>query len=374
MMKESIQNIKHILYRLKTLFFHQSLPALCIKSKIWNVPSPGTLEILFREEQNISHYFKWEELDDSVSKNKLIDFTERYAREPNIVYCAKGDIIIEPEFGLAIKQGRQFIPQSGTLSHIFLRPSLIKYLKHFYFNKRYTYYESVIHCDGFAGINLCHFVYDTINPILFLLERGMITKASSVLISEKIFMRPYFQYIISNSPLGELNWVVQKSDEWIKVKSFTKAFVSMEIFKSTYEIFKGIKNPHRKIFLNRRAYFQRNIKNIDRLLIILNRYGFEFIFAEDLSYEDQIKLFRDVKYFVGIHGAGLTNLLNSEIRSICVLEIFSESYVHASFYRFLKILGIKYYDSMAGSKFDLNWNFTIDEKAFELRIQKLIAQ
>lgn len=148
----------------------------------------------------------------------------------------------------------------------------------------------------------------------------------------------------------------------------------MEIFKLTYKIFQGVKNPHRKIFLNRKAYFQRNIKNIDRLLIILNRHGFEFVFAEDLSYEDQIKLFRDVKYFVGIHGAGLTNLLNSEIRSICVLEIFSESYVHASFCRFLKILGIKYYDAIAGSKFDLNWNFTVDEKAFELRVQKLVAQ
>jgi capsular polysaccharide biosynthesis protein len=232
----------------------------------------------------------------------------------------------------------------------------------------------IIHCDGFAGLNLCHFVYDTINPILFLLERGMITRMSPLLISEKIYTRPYFKFVLNNTHLGELNWVVQKGNEWIKIKSFRKAFVSMEIFKSTYKFFQGVKNPHRKIFLNRKAYFQRNIKNINLLFDILNHYGFEFVFAEDLTYEEQVKLFRDVKYFVGIHGAGLTNLLHSDIPAICVLEIFSESYVHASFYRFLKILGVKYYDAIAGSKFDLNWNFTIDEKAFERRVQKLIAQ
>lgn len=374
MMEDFIQKIKHVLYRIKTFVFHQSSTARWVKAQIWKVPSPGTIEIVFREEQNISHYFNWNDLEDNISKEKLKNFTERYANEPNIVYRASGDIVIEPEFGLAIKKGRQFIPQSGTLSHLYLKPRLIKYLIHSYFKRNFTHYDTVIHCDGFAGINLCHFVYDTINPILFLIDRSMISKTSPLLVSEKVYSRPYFKYVLNTTFLGEYNWVVQKNNEWIKVNSFEKAFVSMEIFKSTYQIFEGMKNPHRKIFLNRKNYFQRNIKNIGRLTDILNKYGFEFIFAEDLSYADQVKLFREVKYFVGIHGAGLTNLMFSEISSLRVLEIFSESYVHASFYRFLKILGIKYYDALAGSKFDVNWNFTVDEKAFEQRVQKLMIQ
>jgi len=373
-MREAIQNTKHILYRLKTSILHKSSIARWIKSKIWNSPAPGTVEVVFREEQNISSYFDWEDLNDSNARDKLKSFTERYAGEPNVVYNVVGDIIIEPEFGLAIKKGRQLISESGTLSHIFLKPSFVKYLIQYFIRRRFTHYDAVIHCDGFAGLNLCHFVYDTINPILFLADRGMISKDSPLLISEKVYSRPYFRYVLGTTFFGDLNWVVQKSNEWIKVKSFKKAFVSMEIFKSTYRIFEQTKNPHRKIFLSRKSNFQRNIKNMDRLWTILKPYDFELIFAEDLSYEEQVKLFREVKYFVGIHGAGLTNLLHSAIPSINVLEIFSESLIHASFYRFLKILGVNYYDAIVGSEFDINWNFTIDENIFETKIRKLMTQ
>jgi capsular polysaccharide biosynthesis protein len=147
----------------------------------------------------------------------------------------------------------------------------------------------------------------------------------------------------------------------------------MEIFPETYRLFAAEKKPYRKIFLNRKSFFQRNIKNIKRIEEILQGKGFEMIYAEDLSYEKQVELFREVKYFVGIHGAGLTNLLHSKIDELYVLEIFSESLVHASFYRFLEMLHIKYYDAIVGSAFDINWNFTIDENKFRERVELMLS-
>lgn len=361
-----------MLYRLKTKLFSQSRPAVWVRNKMWNSPAPGVVTTVFKEDQNILPYFGWSDLEEGIAKKKLREFTERYADEPNVVYHIKGDLLIEPEFSLAINKGRQLVRESGTLSHVFLKPSLLKYLRHVYLKKKYTDYDTLIHCDGFAGTNLCHFVYDTINPILFMYERGMISTESPILIGEKVFQRPYFQFFLQHSVLGSLRWVVQRNDEWIRVRELKKAFVSMEIFKSTYKLLPVERKPARKIFLNRKSTFQRTIKNMDELLPILREHGFEIIYAEDLSYSEQVRLFSEVRFFVGIHGAGLTNLLHADIPSLHVLEIFTETFIHASFYRFLRILGIRYYDAISGTKLDVNWNYEVDAVAFGEKVKRMM--
>jgi hypothetical protein len=371
-MKEFIQKIKHILYRAKAWVLYKSRPALWFRSHIWKMPSKEVVNILFEEQQDISNYFNWGRIRSPIASAKLKEFTQRYSTEPNLIYEFTGDLYVEPEYGLVINSNREYIRQSGTLGHIFLRPSLVKYLVQKYISKRYTYYDYLIHCDGFAGKNLCHFIYDTINPILFLHERGHIDLGTPILVAQRVFEKPYFQYFLKETFLGELNWVVQQENQWIRSKAIRKAFVSMEIFKTTHKLILGQTNPSRRIFLNRKSYYQRNILNINGVVQILTKFGFENIYAEDLSYAEQVNLFREVKYFVGIHGAGLTNLLHSDIKSLRVLEIFSESLVHASFYRFLEILEIEHYDAVTGTKFDINWNFSIDLDVFEDAVIRLL--
>jgi hypothetical protein len=371
-MSELWERIKHILYRQKTSLLHFSPPARWMRSKIWRLPLPGTVKVLYRKEQDIRRYFDWRDPDDSIAKSKLREFTERYAAEPDIVYEVTGDLVIEPGSGLAIQEGRRYVRESGTLSHVHLAPPLLQYLTQKYLRRKYTKLDFIVHCDGFAGMNLCHFIYDTVNPMLFLYKQGMISEKDPVLISEKVYQRPYFQYFLEHSFMGKLNWLRQKDNEWIRVRRFKKAFVSMEIFRSTYDLFPKHKGGQRKIFLDRKPAHQRSINNTKALIPILQQFGFEIIFAEDLSYVQQVALFRDVKFIVGIHGAGLTNLLHSNIPGLRVLEIFSSGYVHASFYRFLKILDVEYYDALAGSPLDLNWNFSVDENVFAKKIKQLV--
>ena len=366
------QRIKHILYRQKTSLLHFSKPGRWIKSKNWKAPSEGVVNVLYRKDQDISHYFDWKDPDDTIARTKLREFTERYATEPDIIYEIKGDLVIEPQFGLAIQSGREFIPQSGTLSHLHIRPALFSYLQRKYLNRKFVEIDELIHCDGFAGMNLCHFIYDTVNPILFLYKQGMIGDRDKILISEKVYQKPYFQYFLQHSFMGKLNWLRQRDDEWIRVRTFRKAFVSMEVFRLTYEIFPKQPPGHRRIFLARKANYQRNILNIAALMPVLTQTGFEIVYAEDLTYQQQVELFRGVRYFIGIHGAGLTNLLHSDIPSLRVLELFSSSLVHASFYRFLKILNVEYYDALAGTPLDINWNFSVDVNDFTMKVKRLI--
>ena len=64
-----------------------------------------------------------------------------------------------------------------------------------------------------------------------------------------------------------------------------------------------------RIYISRRQAPKRRIVNEDAVHGILQRFGFQTIYAEDLSFEQQVRLFSRARYIVSNHGAGLTNIL-----------------------------------------------------------------
>lgn len=69
------------------------------------------------------------------------------------------------------------------------------------------------------------------------------------------------------------------------------------------------KVPTRRVYLCRDKASKRKILNNLEVKEILKRYNFETIYAEDLSFDEQRKLFFETKHLVTPHGAGLTNIL-----------------------------------------------------------------
>lgn len=67
--------------------------------------------------------------------------------------------------------------------------------------------------------------------------------------------------------------------------------------------------PQRKIYLCRDKATKRKIINNEEVKEILKKFGFETVYAEDLSFDEQRKLFFETKILVTPHGAGLTNIL-----------------------------------------------------------------
>lgn len=64
-----------------------------------------------------------------------------------------------------------------------------------------------------------------------------------------------------------------------------------------------------RIYISRRAAGRRRIVNEEEITPLLNKLGFQTIYAEDLSFPDQVKLLSRARYVVSNHGAGLTNML-----------------------------------------------------------------
>jgi hypothetical protein len=64
-----------------------------------------------------------------------------------------------------------------------------------------------------------------------------------------------------------------------------------------------------RIYISRSVAGRRRIANESEVTRILDRFGFETVCAEELSFQEQVKLASRARYLVSNHGAGLTNML-----------------------------------------------------------------
>lgn len=64
-----------------------------------------------------------------------------------------------------------------------------------------------------------------------------------------------------------------------------------------------------RFYISRKRADKRRIANETELATVLASHGFQTIYAEDLSFEQQVKTFSRARYIVSNHGAGLTNAL-----------------------------------------------------------------
>jgi capsular polysaccharide biosynthesis protein len=87
----------------------------------------------------------------------------------------------------------------------------------------------------------------------------------------------------------------------------------------------------RNLFIARRKGGKRVLLNEGDVVKALEFKNFKVIYLEELSVQQQVKLFYNAGQIIGVHGAGLTNLLFS--RPGCfVLELFPINYVNQCYW------------------------------------------
>ena len=81
-----------------------------------------------------------------------------------------------------------------------------------------------------------------------------------------------------------------------------------EVLLSAYGDIRG-SGSQEKIYISRGRAGKRRIVNEDEVMSLVRRFGFETIYAEELSFEEQVRVCSRARYIVSNHGAGLTNIL-----------------------------------------------------------------
>jgi capsular polysaccharide biosynthesis protein len=117
--------------------------------------------------------------------------------------------------------------------------------------------------------------------------------------------------------------------------------------KAYLEYFLGRMLPRRqrrrcnRIYISRRrSPIGRRVLNEDEVVRMLNSFGFESVALETLPLDAQIELFFDAEAVVGVHGAGLTNLLFSD--AAAVTELHPRRAVLPHYYFLCKAMGHDY--------------------------------
>ncbi len=112
------------------------------------------------------------------------------------------------------------------------------------------------------------------------------------------------------------------------------------------------------IYISRSRASQRKVLNEDELFKYLSSKGFEQVFCEDYSLEEQIKLFKSAKTIVAPHGSGLTNIVFS-YPGTKIVEIFSPTYMEPCYWRLASALNLDYHYVLGRENIE-NHNIVLD--------------
>ena len=133
--------------------------------------------------------------------------------------------------------------------------------------------------------------------------------------------------------------------------------------------------PNRLIYISRKKRNKRIILNEEEVIQTIDKFGFEIIYFEDYSFEEQIKIASECNIIVSIHGAGLTNMLFMKAGG-GVLEIRRRGDSHNNCYFSLaSALRLAYYYQFCeGDHQDTHIaNLNVDVALLENNIAKMVV-
>ncbi|UOQ98311.1 glycosyltransferase family 61 protein [Hymenobacter sp. 5317J-9] len=100
--------------------------------------------------------------------------------------------------------------------------------------------------------------------------------------------------------------------------------------------------PFRRVYAARAAGFPRNLLNEPEVEEWLQQEGFEKVYFEHLSLQEQASLMRETEVLLAVHGANMTNLLFLPATAR-VVEIHNKEYSDPCYLRLASCIGLKFY-------------------------------
>jgi len=235
------------------------------------------------------------------------------------------------------------------LKDVHLINGLIIDIKRIKLNKTYVYPPVVSFYSRAYILNQIHFLLKLLKAIFLIAGKSKtvthavwitdrrsweyfhwMTDALPRLIACKEFINPshtlilpnkYKEYAYITDSLNAFNIPVLFFKQTIKIKiqdlilpshtalpgNYNKLFINQlrALFLNPYKDLR----PYRKIYISREKAPKRKIANEKAVVQILTKYGYEPHCFEDYSLQKQITLCAEAKSIVGLHGAGLTNIL-----------------------------------------------------------------
>ena len=150
--------------------------------------------------------------------------------------------------------------------------------------------------------------------------------------------------------------------------------ISKKFIESKNVNFPDIEGKNKKIWISRQNANKRKIINFQEVKTILEKYDYEILDFEKLSFEDQIIISNRARIIGGLHGGGLTNMLFMNSNSL-VFEIRDKKdYTNNCFFSLASDLNHKYFYFLGKAIDENNFygsNYNIDIQELEKELRKL---
>ena len=288
--------------------------------------------------------------------------------------------IIEPHYGWAMSLENKLIYPSLGFSRVPYLPKpagKIKTLR----TAPLEEYAELISLRDTGEENYYHFYNDVLAKLFFLEEKLKLLPSVPILISKKLYDRAYFQYFLSHPYLRDRQWVVQDK-QYIRSHRtyFCKPLThTPQYYRRILEMVRpedrvGNSRCDRKLFITRSPKRLRFIENNTEIASICLKMNFEVLDFDELTLSEQIQAVGQARYVVGIHGAGLANILFRSDHPLGLLELYPPTtYFPFHYIMLADQLGYQY-DGLIGlpSSQQFSGGFRVDPVEFRQRLAALL--
>jgi hypothetical protein len=179
----------------------------------------------------------------------------------------------------------------------------------------------------------------------------------------------------------EQGQVVHIPDLWMPARPGRHGYMVpslvAEVREGLMKSFEADFNPDskatRRVYVSRNRQQWRHLTNESEILSVLERYGFETVYFEEMSFVEQVRTMYETAIFVGIHGANMTNILFMTPGSHAI-EMLSETYINPSYLSMANSIGVLYsvVPSKLGSPLNVEHNYA-DITADPILVEQIIS-
>ena len=242
------------------------------------------------------------ELERVIPESRLLKFNE---------------VLASPE-GLLFK-GTKILPESFAFPyHLDEWPtrSVFKFLaKNYVLRRRRKIEREVLWITDYWSTGHFHWLTDVLTRLFVVRER----------LSDPLLVLPgKFETLdvvtASLAAFGVVNVDFIKPEEFVECRNLVMPSHTAPSGHFKDEAIRGVReillsaygdsgDSQERIYISRKRAEKRRIVNEDDVTSVVRRFGFETIFAEDLSFAEQVRICSRARYIVSNHGAGLTNIL-----------------------------------------------------------------